>query len=147
MTPQQGDVSLFNTPDGGEISIENGVALMNGGLETTVYLSLFGGNSDDTGKADDPRSWWGNQFVTDPAFEYRSETQFFLTGVAAIPANLNLLEKTIERDLAWMFTKKIISNLEIFVSMPAPKRVNMILEIEAFGVIYKFNYTEMWGAQ
>ena len=38
---QQGDVHLYQTTDGGEISITDGVAEMVPGLDVSVYLSLI----------------------------------------------------------------------------------------------------------
>jgi len=57
---QQGDVKLFQTTDDGDIYVVNGIVEMSGGLETSAYLSLFGGNEDDDGSDGSPFSWWAN---------------------------------------------------------------------------------------
>ena len=65
MAEQQGDVSLFQTNDDGNIEVEGGIVTMGGGLETSAYLSLFGGNEDDDNRTDNPANWWGNIDETD----------------------------------------------------------------------------------
>ena len=85
---QQGDVSLRQTDDGGEITVVNGVVEMSGGLETAVYLSLFGGNEDDDGRADNPQTWWGNLAENEPERQYRSETQHLLQALPATTGTL-----------------------------------------------------------
>ena len=37
---QQGDVRLFQTNDGGEITVENGLVEMSGGLETCAFVDM-----------------------------------------------------------------------------------------------------------
>lgn len=54
-----GDVLLFDTEDGGEISVINGLVIADGGFNTAVYLSLFGGNKDDGGEVASGDTWWG----------------------------------------------------------------------------------------
>ena len=66
---QQGDVKLFQNADGGEVTVEDGVAEMSGGLETSAFLSLFGGNEDDDGLRGSSATWWGNLDETQPARE------------------------------------------------------------------------------
>ena len=57
---QQGDVLLTHTDDDGDIEVLNGLVTMAGGLETAVYLSLFGANEHDPGGLDSPQQYWGN---------------------------------------------------------------------------------------
>ena len=57
---QQGDVILYQSLNDGEIEIVDGIVTMDGGLQTAVYLSLFGGNIDDAAGFDKRLSWWGN---------------------------------------------------------------------------------------
>jgi hypothetical protein len=77
-TIQQGDVLLFDTPDGGEMNIENGVTEMTQGPETMLYLCLVGGNKEDNGTADtDAESWMGNE-DEEPQSQYRSRFHHWL---------------------------------------------------------------------
>ena len=97
MINQQGDVKLFQTNDDGEITVTNGIVEMSGGLETTAYLALFGGNEDDSG--DTSKQFWGNFAENEPSKKYTSEFQHLLTKLPAVSANLLILEKAALRDL------------------------------------------------
>lgn len=123
------DVLLQQTPDGGDIIVENGRFSLTSGIETAVYLSLFGGNEDDSGaEGDDPIQWWGNLTETDPARVYRSETQHLLRSIPAITANLRRIEAAVGRDLAWM-AGTVVSGADIAVSMPGLNRVQIDIEL------------------
>ena len=56
----EGDLLLVDSPDFGEIVIEDGFILSDKAFNTAVYLSLFGGNKDDNGKIKTKKTWWGN---------------------------------------------------------------------------------------
>lgn len=123
------DVLLQQTPDGGDIIVENGRFSLTSGIETAVYLSLFGGNEDDSGaEGDDPIQWWGNLTETDPARVYRSETQHLLRSIPAITANLRRIEAAVGRDLAWMAVT-VVSGADIAVSMPGLNRVQIDIDL------------------
>ncbi|MFW6156785.1 MAG: hypothetical protein ACOC7J_05650 [Armatimonadota bacterium] len=127
---QQGDVLLTNTLDGGEIHADGGVIEMSGGLETAVYLSLFGGNREDEQRAGDPMQWWGNLSEDDPARRYRSETQRILTGLPATSANLLRVEDAVRRDLRPLIDEGVIRSVEVAVSLTGPKRVRIRVRID-----------------
>ena len=80
--------------DGGEITWVGGQPLTASGLETAAYLSLFGGNQEDSGLADgEAKQWWAN--FEEPVAErrQRSQTQALLAGLPATPFNLRRVEK------------------------------------------------------
>jgi len=144
---QQGDVNLFQTDDGGEILITDGVADMTGGFGPAVYLSLFGGNEDDNGQTGNPQIWWGSLDDTDPAFQYRSETQHILQSLPATSGNMRRLEDAARRDLEWFLTKKIASSVTVLASIPALNRARLVVSIEALGRESEFEYTANWKAK
>lgn len=131
MHNQQGDVALYNTADGGEVNVEGGLIEMDSGLATSVYLTLFGANHDDPGQGPHPRNWWGNLVENDPARKYRSESQYLIDGLPAIPANLRRIEDATERDLEWMLDTGAAQSINVTASMPGPKRIRRYIEIEA----------------
>jgi phage gp46-like protein len=96
------DVLLHQTPDNGEIDINGGAVAMTDGLETALYLSLFGGNVDDAGGQDLANTWWGNRSEQDPAQRYRSETQHLLGTLPATSGNLRRIQDAAQRDLQWL---------------------------------------------
>ena len=46
---------------------------MNADLSTTIYVALFGGDEEDTGKNEDEKQYWGNALETDSDFKLRSK--------------------------------------------------------------------------
>lgn len=141
---QDGDVRLFNTVDGGEIIVENGLFEMTGGLETSVYLSLFGGNEEDDGLEENSFQWWGNIDETEPEKIYRSETQYLLRSIPATSANLLRINDAVERDLQWLLDANIANTLQIDISIPSLNQILIVINIGAFGEESKFEFTENW---
>lgn len=144
---QQGDVYLYNTTDGGDINAEDGVIEMRGGLETAVYLSLFGGNHDDPGSGDSARNWWGNIGETDPARRYRSESQSLIDGLPSIPDNLRRIEDATERDLEWLIEAGAATSIAVTATMPGPKRIRRHIKIVADLDAVDLVYEENWRAE
>lgn len=146
MIQDQGDVLLFQTTDDGEIEVEDGRVTLSGGLETAAYLSLFGGNEQDSGRPDDPLTWWGNMDEGQPERRYRSETQYLLRAIPAIPANLRRIEQAAERDLSWMVSTNAATAVSATASMPGRNRVRLTIRIEADGAPSIIEYFENWKA-
>lgn len=146
MAAQQGDVSLFQTDNEGDITVEGGIVTMSGGLETSAYLSLFGGDEDDDGRADNPANWWANIDEVDPAKEYHSETQNLLQALPATTGNLRRIEDAANRDLAWFITDKVASSVNVVAGIPGINRIKLTIDIEANGEESSFEFVENWKA-
>jgi len=140
------DVNLFQTDDGGDIRVNGGVVELRPGLETTVYLSLFGGNEDDDGTPDNPASWWGNIDEGLPDRTYRSETQHLLQALPATSGNLPRVEDAVTRDLAWLISSGVASSVSVSVSITGVNRVKINIDIEAIGYPSRFEFVENWKA-
>jgi len=146
MAEQQGDVSLFQTNDDGNITVEGGIVTMGGGLETSAYLSLFGGNEDDDGRKDNPANWWANIDEVNPVREYRSETQNLLQALPTTSGNLRRIEDAANRDLAWFITNKVASSVNVTASIPGLNKIKLTIDIEAQGQESSFEFVENWKA-
>lgn len=146
MAAQQGDASLFQTDNEGNITVEGGIVTMSGGLETSAYLSLFGGDEDDDGRADNPANWWANIDEVDPAKEYHSETQNLLQALPATTGNLRRIEDAANRDLAWFITSKVASSVNVVAGIPGINRIKLTIDIEAQGEESSFEFVENWKA-
>lgn len=142
---QQGDVLLYQTNDDGDINVDGGIVAMSGGLETAAYLSLFGGNEQDDGRKDNPLQWWGN-LGEDPERQYRSETQYLLRSVPAIPANLRRIEEAAVRDLGWFVSSGAATSVSAAASMPGLNKVRLAVTIEANGQPAVIEFIENWKA-
>ena len=146
MAEQQGDVLLCQTNDDGEINVVDGVVEMSGGLETAAYLSLFGGNEEDDGRAENPATWWANLDEVDPVSQYRSETQYLLQALAATTGNLRRIEDAANRDLAWFTQNNVVSSVTVFASIPGLNKIKLTINVEAVGEESSFEFVENWKA-
>lgn len=134
------DVKLFQTDDEGDINVVDGIVEMSGGLETAAYLSLFGGNEGDDGRADNPLTWWGN---IGEQYQYRSETQHLLRALAATTGNLRRIEDAAVRDLAWMTSAGAASSVSVAASIPGLNRIKLTVNIDGDTTL---EFVENWKA-
>lgn len=135
------DVLLRHTENGGDVQFVAGQAVMDDGLFNAVYLSLFGGNDEDSGlEADDRKQWWANMEEPDLTRHYRSETQFLLQSLPLVPANLRAVEDAATRDLAWMLDA-IASSVEVDASVPALNTIELAIAIVVDDAQYDFAFT------
>jgi phage gp46-like protein len=123
------DVLLRQSNDGGDITLQGGLVLMAEGLETAAYLSLFGGNEDDPGETDTTLQWWGNLLEAEPERAYRSETQYLVKSLPAVPLNLRRIEQAASRDLQWMLDTGLAQSIDVEATIPAVNRVRIGLVI------------------
>lgn len=142
---QQGDILLYQTNDDGDITVDGGLALMSGGLETAAYLSIFGGNEQDDGRNANALQWWGN-IGEAPERQYRSETQYLLRSIPAIPANLRRLEDAAGRDLAWLVSSGVATSIAATASMPGLNQVKLLIAINADNQQTILEFIENWKA-
>lgn len=140
MSQQQGDVLLFQTVDDGDIEVINGVITMSGGLETAVYLSLFGGNEDDDGSDGNVRTWWGNRGEPDTTKHMRSETQNLIMSLPLTSGNLRRLHSAIIRDLSWIREKRIAKEITVNVIALGSDKVKIAIFIDNFYIEFYENW-------
>jgi phage gp46-like protein len=133
------DVRLYQkNGDGGEIEVVGGQIGLDEGLETAVFLSLFGGNDDDAGiDATKALQWWGNVEERDETRRHRSETQYLLNNSALVPANLRRFEDAAALDLEWMTSTGLASFVGVEATMPALNTVKLTVKIEIQGQEFK----------
>lgn len=136
-------VKLFQTDNDGDVEFINGQVVVTSGLDSTVYLSLFGGNEDDSGSEDNPAQWWGN---IGESVQYRSETQYLLRSIPATLPNISLVRRAVERDLQWLLDMKIASSIEVSLSLSEITRLSISVTIVAEGEEKEFNFVENWKA-
>lgn len=143
-----GDVLLFDTQDGAEITIFNGLISMDKGFNSAVYLSLFGGDKDDTGEVVNNNTWWGNKIQNISENEKLvSRFQSFITSVPLTSKNVKLAEGKVIQDLQWMIDDGIADSIEAEIQVVGRKDINLKIVIAKFGeVIEAGNYSLQWGA-
>jgi phage gp46-like protein len=131
------DVLLFESLDGGEIESINGAFTMDDGLSTAAYISLFGGNEQDSGSdGDKPKQFWANVVEPDESKHYRSETQYLLNTLPLVPANLKRFQDAATRDLAWMVTAGLVQSASATATMPALNKVRITTLAQVNGQLF-----------
>ena len=138
------DVLIYQTEDDGEISIVDGLVELTDDFRSASYLSLFGGNEEDDGRDNNPLAWWGNLTDTDPAKQYRSETEFWLESLPVSSANLLKLEDAAKRDLQFFLNLGIVDALTVTVSLI---ELNVLEYIIDFGGGEQVKFIQNWKAQ
>lgn len=140
------DVRLFNTADGGEICFENGLPVMSDGRDSAAYMSLFGGNEDDSGLPGDlSKQWWGNFSESNPSRCYRSETQFLLATLPPTTGNLRRIEGGANNDLAWFVADGLADSVMAVGSMPGRNRIKLDLFFVVDGNTVTVTFERPWG--
>lgn len=118
------DVILFNTVDGGEIEVERGRVKMDGGLATSVYISLFTASG-----------WWGG--------EYSGHLLELIQGGPLTSARLNEAEDAARRDLDWLLTAGAANEITVTARVPERNRLDLEVQIDGEQVgIWKANWGE-----
>lgn len=139
------DVRLYHTVDGGEIDHVNGQAVLDAGLETAAYLSLFGGNQDDPGiQPDDPNQWWGNADETVEARKYRSRTQHLLRALPATAANLKRVQDAAEHDLGWL-SQHTGGTVSARASIPKLDTIKIEVRLRVNDQVFPFDFVRPWA--
>ena len=124
----EGDVFLFDTDDGGEISVVNGLVIADRKFSTAAYLSLFGGNVEDGGRVDNNKTWWGNRFAeTSEKEKIVSRFQATIKSLPLTTKNILLAEQAAKEDLAWMVDEGIAD--EIITDIKVVDRFRCELEV------------------
>lgn len=142
------DVVLFQTDNGGEIECVAGQITLDEGLFSAVFISLFGGNEDDSGDdVDKSREWWGNKIETDPTKKIRSRTGSLLRSLPAISGNLGRIEDAVTLDLQWMLDTKLADAVVPAVSIPALNKIKIDLKIEIQNRVYDLSFTKNTSRQ
>jgi hypothetical protein len=140
------DPLLFHTPNGGEMEITGGVTALTAGYANAAYLSMFGGNEQDSGDDDTKtKQWWANLTESAPERQYRSRTQYLLKSLPAVPANLRAIEDAIEGDLAWFVDLGIATLVAGTARLVGVNRVSIEARITIEDEVQTFKLERPWG--
>jgi hypothetical protein len=143
----QGDVKVFQVPDGGNVEINNNQDItLTGGFETEFYFALFGGNEQDDGSDNNKNKWWANLTEDDPAFHYRSRTQNLLISLPLVSGNLRKIRDAVKYDLRFYVSSGAITNLEVLVSITGVRKVKINITALADGNKISITFLANWQA-
>jgi phage gp46-like protein len=145
----EGDALLYETVDGGELKIDDGIFVFDKQFLTAVYLSLFGGNKDDSGKIKNNKEWWGN--MLNGIYEnekLKSRFQYIITGFPMTVKTIKEAETAALVDLEWFTKEKIADEINIYGQAAGKNRFNLNIEIKKDKrTLFKNNYFVPWGVE
>jgi len=148
MTNFEGDLLLEDTPDFGEIKIENGLFVNDQTFNTAVYLSLYGGNAKDNGKVKNKETWWGNTLPATAENEKMiSRFQAVISGLPMTTKNILQAETAAELDLKWIIGEGIADKITAVGRAAGKNKFELAVEIKSKGdTIYENKYSTFWRA-
>jgi phage gp46-like protein len=144
----EGDLLLSETPDGGDVSILEGLFQSDLGFSTAVYLSLFGGNKADSGKVKNKHTWWGN------TLRNVNENEKMISRFQALIYGMPMTTKTIQEaeaaailDLQWLVNEKIADEVSASGKAVSRNRFVLSVKISAGGKdVYSNSFALFWKA-
>ena len=151
MSDFQGDLLIYSTEDGGEIQLnDENLFVADHGFDSAIYLSLFGGNYKDNGSESKKKyEYWGNKLEkNNPERKLTSRTQNVITGLPAVPSNINKVRAAMNEDLSWMVNTGIVDTIDIILTIP--KRNWLHAEISGIKdkkKIFGTAYEQLWLAK
>lgn len=104
--PNYNDISITDTSRGGDIEFAKNDIILTAGLRNNVYLSLFGGNVEQTSDrvfntGEQRADWWGNSLLwpNDPDKQLNSRTEKALQDYSASSAGRAMISQALLTDL------------------------------------------------
>ena len=144
----EGDLLLIDTPDGGDIAIENGLIFDDPAFNTAVYLSLFGGNKEDSGKVKNCKTWWGNTLGGIAENEKLvSRFQSIIAGLPMTTKNIVEAETAASLDLKWIIDEGIGEKITVSGNASGHNTFTLRVAVQLDGENrYKNDFSLLWKA-
>jgi phage gp46-like protein len=145
----EGDVLLIETPDGGDFVMKDGLIMADSSYSTAIYLSLFGGNKEDSGVVKTNKTWWGNTLRDTPKNEKLiSRFQYVIRSIPLTVKNIKAAENAAVLDLAWMVEEGIANKVEATGSTEGKNRFRIAINIIKSGTsIFNDSFNTLWGVE
>lgn len=142
------DILLYETLDGGNISIQNNDIALTDSIWNQIYIGLFGGNyqqnTDDNVLDDEQRfDWWANTFISDIDEQLNSETERILNTVALNSAGRLTIEQAVKNDLSFLSK---LGDVTVEVSLPKLNTVQIDISIQEPEEITDKKFRIIWDA-
>jgi phage gp46-like protein len=147
----EGDILFIETPDGGDIVVKDGLIVPDRTFSTAVYLSLFGGNKEDSGKVKNNKTWWGNTLQgTLENEKLVSRFQVIITGLPLTVKNVREAETAAFLDLKWLMDEGIADNILVETKVSGKNTFYLSVEIlkdkeQLFSSGYSMQWTGGWN--
>lgn len=128
MQTYDGDVQLLPQPDGGEVTWRNGQPVMDAGLMTAVYISLY-----------TTLGWWGGSAIG-------STLEALEDGPLSNSVRLEF-EQAIRSALAWLISDGIATAVDVESEIQGPGMLAVAITItEPDGSVSTYRYRPTWAA-
>jgi len=142
------DIALYETYNGGDISIQDNDIYNSSSLWLQIYLALFGGNyeavTDDNVAGNSERyDYWGNSLLNDSDEWMNSITERTLNEVSLNSAGRLTIQRAVETDLNYL-TK--IGNITVNVSILDIDKVEIYITIQEPDSVESKQYRILWIA-
>lgn len=137
------DILIYESRNGGEISLKNGDIEMTDGLLNMPYLAHFGGNLEASTRGDETDGeerfdWWGNLFLETKA-QMNSSLERTLNTVPITSSGGATLEREAKKDLEFLNS---ISSIEISASLKNNNELKLSEKINQNVVNFLWNATK-----
>ncbi|MCL2410076.1 MAG: hypothetical protein FWC97_00390 [Treponema sp.] len=144
----EGDLLLRDTLDGGDITITDGFIVSDRTFDTAIYLSLFGGNKEDSGRVQNKKTWWGNTLRgVNENQKLVSRFQAFIFGTPMSTKNILEAEEVAKLDLAWLVDEKLANEIIVDGRAVGHNRLSLKIQLKAGEeIIYTHTFLTPWGA-
>lgn len=144
----QGDLSLIETPDGGDCVLSDGLLTADPAFGTAFYISLFGGNKADSGAVKNKETWWGNTIpgVSDKE-KIVSRFQNFIHAMPMTVKNIKDARDMAVLDLKWITDEGIADEVTVDTRSEGINRLRLFVKATKAGkTIFETEYGVLWGA-
>jgi phage gp46-like protein len=132
---RQGDIYIYLTEDGAEISVINGEPVMDGGFESAVLISLF---------ANENKDHWMNEYMSEDE-KMKGNFYSFIKNTAKTLTTMRKAEELAKLDLQWFIDIKAADDIQVTINSESPIRINMEINILADGnTIFNRTYGVNW---
>ena len=125
------DILLYESGDGGEMSVMSDDLVLSETLYQQVYLALFGGNieantSNNTLITEERKDWWGNELIykETPSKQFNSNTERTINNIALNSSGRLEVIRAVESDLQYLTT---LLNYSVDVELININRMRIIV--------------------
>jgi phage gp46-like protein len=142
----EGELLLIETPDGGDCVLTDGLLNADRAFSTAVYISLFGGNKEDSGKVKNKKTWWGNTLRGTPGNEkIVSRFQALTRSVPLTVKNIKDAEAAALLDLQWIKDEGIGDEIKATGTTERKNRFRLAIYISKAGAtVFENGYGMLW---
>lgn len=140
------DLLLYETNNGGDLSVqENDLATTNA-LWTQIYIAMFGGNLEartgDNVNGDNV-DFWGNFFIQDKDEQFNSVTEKTINETAITSSGLLIIQQAVETDLSFL---NKLGTVTVEVSSPKIDTLEIIVKIQEPDNVTDNQFKIIWDA-